>query len=66
MNDKLLPVFVKTEVNGHDLFLQTEMCAYDSPKESIWQYRRHNFLATINAVNIPLGSYEPKDSSFLL
>lgn len=44
MNDGLLPVFVKTEVNGQDLFFQTEMCAYDSPKESIWQYQSHHFF----------------------
>jgi len=44
MNEGLLPVFVKTEVNGHDLFFQTEICTYDSPKESIWQYQRHHFF----------------------
>jgi len=44
INDGLLHVFVKAEVNGHDLFFQTEMCTYDLPKESIWQYQSHHFF----------------------
>jgi len=37
-----------------------------APAKTLGLLKKYNFLATVNAENFPLGSYEPKDSSFLL
>jgi len=37
-----------------------------APVKTLGLLKKYNFLATVNAENVPLGSYEPKDSSFFL
>ena len=45
MNDNMfLPIFVKTVVDEHDVFFQTEVLQFDSSMESIWRYESNRFF----------------------
>lgn len=42
--NKYLPIFVKTVVDEHDVFFQTEVFPFDLSMESIWQYESNRFF----------------------
>ncbi len=43
-NNRFLPIFIKTVVDGHDVFFQIEVLPFDSSMESLWQYESNRFF----------------------
>ncbi|MHA1381686.1 MAG: hypothetical protein ACTSRG_25230, partial [Candidatus Helarchaeota archaeon] len=46
-NNRYFPVLIKTEVNGYESFLQTEMVSNNSSEEFSKQYGRNNFFEIV-------------------